>query len=40
MHMSDALLSPTVGLTMCAVSAGALAVCQTAKELEQYLLEG
>ena len=26
MHMSDALLSPTVGLTMCAVSAGALAV--------------
>ena len=26
MHMSDALLSPAVGLTMCAVSAGALAV--------------
>ena len=26
MHMSDALLSPTVGLTMCAVSAAALAV--------------
>ena len=38
MHMSDALLSPTVGLTMCAVSAGALAVYLAENGAQQLIL--